>query len=266
MDEIKERIKQSWDNFICYPKGLVKKAKVKAGEKAFFETIRKERYKVHPYILPLLGELCYQGKKVLEIGCGVGSDLVNLARAGVVVTGVDLSPKSVKLARRHCQIFGVKAKLMVADAECLPFSDESFDIVYSLGVLHHSPGIQKAIAEIYRVLKPGGKVIVMLYHKNFFTYWLKLFLCRWLLTGKFLTGKFEETINDLEYPGCPWVRLYSKKGATRMFKKAGFKDISLKLYYINQGNIPLIGKLIPQPWLDFLAKYYGFHLLIKVSK
>lgn len=266
MDNLKEEIKQSWDGFICYPKGLVEKTQVEVGEKVFFETIQMDRYLNHPYILTLLGGLNCQGKKVLEIGCGAGSDLVHLARKGALVTGIDLSSKSVALARKHCRCFGVKAKLLSADAEHLPFKDNSFGVVYSMGVLHHTPGIQNAISEVYRVLEPGGEAIVMLYHKNFLTYWLKLFLCRWLLTGKFLVNKFERTVNDLEYPGCPWVKLYSKNDALRMFKSAGFEDIRLTLYYINQGNIPLIGKLISQSWLSFLARYFGFHLVIRAKK
>lgn len=266
MDRLKAEIKKSWDSFICYPKGLIEKTQVKVGEKAFFETIQKERYLVHPYILSLLKELDCQGKRVLEVGCGVGSDLVYLAERGALVTGIDLSPKSITLAKKHCRCFGMKAKLLCADAERLPFRDNSFDIVYSMGVLHHTPMIQKAISEIYRVLNPGSEAIVMLYHKNFFTYWLKLFIINWLVKGNFLRMSFQQTVNSLEYNGCPLVNLFSMKEAGEIFIGAGFEKIKMETFYINQNNIPLIGRCIPQRFLDVLAKKFGFHLVISAKK
>jgi SAM-dependent methyltransferase len=118
----------------------------------------------------------FRGKRVLEIGCGMGCMAMNWARQGAEVTAVDLNPVSIAQTTRRFELFGLSGSIREADAARLPFQDESFDYVYSWGVLHHSPGIPAAIAEINRVLKPGGKVGVMLYNRQSLLF---RFLVRW---------------------------------------------------------------------------------------
>lgn len=242
---------------------------MKRGSKKFFEVMDKGRYTTHSYILNLINQINQikgENKKVLEVGCGIGSDLVRFAKKGGKVTGIDISPRSIKLAKENFKVAGVKGNLKVADAENLPFKDGSFDLVYSMGVLHHIPNTQEGIEEIYRVLLPGGKAIVMLYHKNFFTYWIKLFFIRGVIQGQFLRKSFEKIKNDLEYKGCPLVKLFTIKEAKCMFLRTGFKDVRTELFFIHQKNVPLIGRLIPQSVLDILAKRFGFHLVIYARK
>ena len=103
---------------------------------------------------------------MLEIGVGLGTDLVHFVRAGANATGVDLTDRAVGLVRRRLQLEGLEADLRVADAEALPFEDESFDRVYSWGVLHHTPDTARAVREGLRVLRPGGELCVMLYARH----------------------------------------------------------------------------------------------------
>lgn len=87
---------------------------------------------------------------------GLGADHQRFAEAGAVLTGVDLTPHAIEMTRQRFKKLGLKSNLKVGDAECLNFPANSFDIVYSWGVIHHSPDTQKAVNEIFRVLKPGG--------------------------------------------------------------------------------------------------------------
>jgi len=106
------------------------------------------------------------GRWVLEIGVGIGSDYDQFLRAGARAIGLDLSPRSLVLARQNAATNKVSAHLLNADAECLPFADDTFDLVYSWGVLHHSPDVARTLQEIHRVLRPGGECRAMLYHRH----------------------------------------------------------------------------------------------------
>jgi SAM-dependent methyltransferase len=138
----------------------------------------KARYELEPYIVPFAGFGTANGKKVLEIGVGLGSDHQRFAEAGADLYGVDLTERAIKHTRRRLEVFGLKSTLAIGDAENLHFADNSFDIVYSWGVLHHSPNTAKAIAEAHRVLKPGGEARIMIYHK-----WSMIGLMLWARYG-----------------------------------------------------------------------------------
>jgi SAM-dependent methyltransferase len=112
----------------------------------------------------------YRGAQVLEVGCGMGAMTMNWARSGARMTAVDLTPTAVEQTRRRLEIFGLQADVRRADGRDLPFEDGTFDYVYSWGVLHHSPDLDRSIAELMRVLKSGGGFGVMLYHRHSFLY------------------------------------------------------------------------------------------------
>lgn len=110
----------------------------------------------------------YRGRKVLEVGCGMGCMSMNWAKQGALMTSVDLNPVSIAQTKRRFEVFGLEGDIREADAERLPFADDEFDFVFSWGVVHHTPNIRAAIAEMYRVLKPGGRAGLMLYHRHSF--------------------------------------------------------------------------------------------------
>lgn len=143
-------------------------------ERDFFEKYQSFRYETEWHIPLLVPFSEAEGKKVLEIGCGNGADGAMFARNGAVYTGADLTETAVKAASRHFDIEGLDGTFQIEDAERLSFADESFDIVYSFGVLHHTPDPARAVKEVYRVLKPGGRAIVMLYHKRSFNYCVRI--------------------------------------------------------------------------------------------
>jgi len=139
-----------------------------------------------------------RGKNVLEVGCGMGFMAGLWAGRGCAVTAVDLNPVAVSMTRRRFELFGLTGSIQEADGESLPFADDSFDYAYSWGVLHHSPDTKKSVAELWRVLKPGGKAGVMLYSRE-------SFMARYLI-------KFQEGFVNLEDEFLNATELYSRYG------------------------------------------------------
>jgi ubiquinone/menaquinone biosynthesis C-methylase UbiE len=133
------------------------------------------------------------GKDVLEIGCGSGVHARLLAKAGARLTAIDLTPTAVAMTKRRLELTDLDATVLEADAESLPFPDASFDFVWSWGVIHHSEDTTRVIAEIARVLRPGGKLAFMVYHRNSITFWINYVLIRGVLLG----GLRRETPDEL---------------------------------------------------------------------
>jgi ubiquinone/menaquinone biosynthesis C-methylase UbiE len=213
----KEEVLRFWDEASC-------------GEKLYLQGFTKEHYRDHsrkryelePDILKFGQFERFRGKKTLEIGVGLGADHQQLAEAGAILTGIDLTPRAIGHTTRRFELFGLKSELQVSDAENLPFADESFDAVYSWGVLHHSPDTARAIQEVRRVLKPGGFAKIMVYHKYSmvgYMLWVRYALLRmkpWL-------GLDEIYSKYLESPG---TKAYSRAEAPELFK--GFRIVSME--------------------------------------
>jgi ubiquinone/menaquinone biosynthesis C-methylase UbiE len=136
------------------------------GTPEFFRQLEEERIAREGFVADYARFSAWRGKQVLEVGVGAGSDFVRFARAGAVLTGIDLTQHGVELTRTRLTLEGLSAEVHQADAESLPFADGSFDFVYSWGVVHHTPDPARAIREIVRVARPGGRVCVMIYHRH----------------------------------------------------------------------------------------------------
>ncbi len=141
------------------------------GTASFFQELEAYRYDKLRYLPKLVNFSTYRDRSLLEVGCGVGIDLVHFASAGALVTGIDLSHTAIELARQNFARHGLPAELMVMNGEALEFPDNSFEAVYAHGVLQYTADTHKMLAEIHRVLKPGGQAILMVYNKNS---WLNL--------------------------------------------------------------------------------------------
>jgi SAM-dependent methyltransferase len=158
----KERVRQFWDSRPCGA-GL---ARSRPGTPEFFTEVEHRRYELEPFIDRYAGFEQAAGKELLELGVGLGTDLVRFARAGARVTGLDLTPRSVELVRRRLELESLPGTVEVGDVERLPFPDGRFDVVYSWGVLHHTPDTPRAAREATRVLRPGGRLCVMVYARH----------------------------------------------------------------------------------------------------
>lgn len=141
------------------------------GTPGFFRQLDEYRYDKLNYLPRLVNFDGYKEKKLLEVGCGAGIDLVRFARGGANVTGIDLSKTAIELAYKNFEQSGQNADLRVMNGECMQFADNTFDVVYAHGVLQYTPDTEKMIAEVHRVLKPGGEAIMMVYNKHS---WLNL--------------------------------------------------------------------------------------------
>lgn len=135
------------------------------GTAGFFRELDQYRFDKLRYLPQLLNFPSYRGRKLLEVGCGAGIDLVRFARDGAIVTGVDLAETSIELARQNFAHAGLTAELCVMNGEALEFADDTFEVVYAHGVLQYTADAQKMVDEIYRVLRPGGQAICMVYNK-----------------------------------------------------------------------------------------------------
>ncbi len=136
------------------------------GSLEFFDDLDEYRFDKLRYLPRVVDFDAYAGRRVLEVGCGIGTDLVRFARGGAQVTGVDLSETAVRLARSNFALHGLDdADLLIGDGQSLPFLDSSFDVVYAHGVLQYTEDANAMIAECHRVLRPGGDGIFMVYNR-----------------------------------------------------------------------------------------------------
>ena len=188
--------------------------------KADFEAQARKRYALEPYILSFADFASTRGKKVLEIGVGLGADHQKFAEAGAELHGIDLTERAVAHTQERFAAMGLRSELSVGDAERLAYPDATFDLVYSWGVLHHSPDTEAAIAEVHRVLKPGGVAKIMIYHK-----WSLIGLMLWVRYGLLrlrpFIGMRAIYANYLESPG---TKAYSIGEAKRML--SAFQAVS----------------------------------------
>jgi len=214
----KEKIRKYWDNRPCGVQGT----SLPKGNLDFFEEVENYRYTMESIIHSFVQFTRWHGKNVLEVGCGLGTDLLQFARAGAQVYGIDLSLRSVELANQRFRLYGFPASSIQADAENLPFVSDQFDLVYSWGVIHHTPNVHKAIKEIYRVLKLGGSIKIMLYHRVSW-YALKMYFDYGLFKGKPFTS-ISRILS--EYQESPGTKGYTIHEAKEMF--SCFSDLMVR--------------------------------------
>jgi len=164
---LKNRVKEFWNKNPC----SFDRIELKEGTHEFFLTHDKLIERLYPYSSILQYGSCFD-KRVLEVGCGMGSHSLKMASYAQEFYALDFNFRSTSITKKRFETFGKKARVMQADAENLPYGNNTFDRIYSLGVIHHTVDTQKAADEIYRVLKKGGDAILMLYYKNsIFYYW-----------------------------------------------------------------------------------------------
>jgi len=291
--ELKERVRAFWQAHPCGTKF----SDAEMGTREFFERVEAHRYTKEWHIPEAANFAAARGLRVLEIGCGLGTDGAQFALAGANYTGVDLTEASVELARKKFQLSGLRGEFQVADAEKLDFADDSFDLVYSHGVLHHTPDTEKSVREIHRVLKPGGRAVVMLYHRGSYNYRIGIRVLRRagarLLKSESgikivnrLTGEPMESLRDharllkasangqvasdeflsqsTDGAGNPLARVYSRREARELF--GDFREVELRAHFLNKRFIPLVGNLLPRSIESALASRWGWHLWIYATK
>lgn len=220
MNQDKQRVHDFWNRASCGEELYL--AEGDRADQAGYRAQAEARYALEPYIPAFAGFARAEGLRVLEIGVGLGADHQCFAEAGADLWGIDLTERAVEHSRRRLAAFGLSSHLAVGDAEHLEFPDGSFDLVYSWGVLHHSPDTPKAIAEVWRVLKPGGEARIMIYHT-----WSLVGLMLWaryaLLGLKPWLSLRAIYARYLESPG---TKAYSVGEARALFKD--FREVEIR--------------------------------------
>jgi ubiquinone/menaquinone biosynthesis C-methylase UbiE len=228
-----------------------------------YEEKRKFRYSLQDYMHSTFGFNNFAGKLLLDLGCGAGIDSAEFARNGASVVSTDFTQIAAKSTQSLLREANLPVRVIQADATALPFKEESFDCVYCFGVLHHIPVVEKAVAEIHRVLKSGGQIMTMLYNKDSLLYGYSIVYLRGIeegLLGKFtmdeILSRFSERRED-----NPYTRVYTRAEAEALFSQY-FKSCSVEVRY-NVIDLPEQRKVkisIPDDY------ELGWHLIVKAVK
>lgn len=168
-----------------------------------------------------------RGRRVLEIGCGSGAVSAQLAKNGALVTAIDLTSHAIVLTRRRFELCGLSGEIKRMDAEHLEFADDTFDFVWSWGVIHHSASSEAIIAEIHRVLRGRGEACVMVYHRNSINFWVGTIVIRGLLCG----GLGRYTVQELcnKYSDGLIAKYYTSPEIRRMFE-GYFRLVNVRIF------------------------------------
>ena len=265
--EEKVRAREQWGQDPC---GAEYDREHELGTREFFDQVERYRYSQYaPWMPRVMGFDEFPGARLLEIGCGMGTDLLQFARGGARCIGVDLTPRSVEITRHRFALFGADGAFMIADGEQLPFAPETFDVVYSNGVLHHTPDTTGAIREVHRVLRPGGTAKVMLYHRNSLNYWVEIVLRRGLLGGEFLRGRSAEEIMSRviefsDHDARPLVKVYSRKQARELFSQ--FREVMVEVAQLTRAELRFLAPAISEKSLGKLSTRIGWNVVVTAKK
>jgi 2-polyprenyl-3-methyl-5-hydroxy-6-metoxy-1,4-benzoquinol methylase len=262
-------VRSYWDDRPCNIRHSTKPV----GSREYFDEVEARKYFVEPHI-PAFAEFeRWSGKRVLEVGCGIGTDSINFARAGAELTAVDLSGESLRIARQRASVMGVEDRIefVQANAEELTsaVSGTQYDLIYSFGVIHHTPQPERALAEMRTLAAPGGTLKLMVYHRNS---WKVL----WILVaegrGRFwdadaLIAKYSEA-----QTGCPVTYSYGRQGGRELVERNGFRVQELSVDHVFPYRVrdyveyryvkePYF-RWMPEPLFRAFERQFGWHLMV----
>lgn len=264
------------------------------GATAYYEEIEQDRYSHQRHINQIMDWVQWKGKKVLEIGTGVGTDSRNIIRRGGLYLGINVDQGSVDATKKALDVFNLGGEVKKCSATELFLPDNSIDIVYSFGVLHHIPDAAAAVAEIERVLKPGGELLIMVYNRTSINYKLEILVLRKLFVRllripgliKLLAaaGLPEEKLNrhaeifsanknmsDEEWlsrntdgPDNPYSLVYGAREVEKLL--SAFDVKKNEIFYFDTRHWGILGKALPKRLVDFLGARYGWHRVVYAVK
>lgn len=285
-----ERVRAYWDDKPCDSE-LSSQSSL---SRDYYLDIERQRYAVQPHILALLARIQWDGKQVLEIGTGVGTDARRIIGKGGRYTGINIDQGSTAATATALGSFFLPGIVKVGDATSLDFADDTFDVIYSFGVLHHIPEAPKAVAEIHRVLKPGGELLVMLYNRTSINYVVEIMFLRKLglrllsapgaivllermgFPSKKLKRHKElyeslgpmtdqEWLNrNTDGPDNPYARVYDAKEAAQLLH--AFRIERNEAYFFDHRHWGPVGRLMPKALRALLGRQWGWHRIVHAKK
>lgn len=252
---LEEKIVNYWNNRPCN----IRYSTLPIGTKEFFQQVSARRFLVQPHIPEFAEFHLWKGKRVLEIGCGIGSDAEEFAKHGAEYVGIDISNESVAISRQRFRVLDLKGEFHVMNAARGLTNLGQFDLVYSYGVIHHFPGIDQIIQTVRDVLAPDGEFRFMMYAKNSWKY-----------------AMIQKGLDQYEAQAdCPYAQVFTKEDITQLLSD-GWSIESLHqdhcfMYNVdeyNQGNYKLEPwfEAMPEPMRSAVQEYLGWHLLVKAKK
>jgi ubiquinone/menaquinone biosynthesis C-methylase UbiE len=263
-----EEVRSFWDRAACG-----EDLYLRAPDAAGYAAQLRKRYELEPYIEAFAAPRTTRGRQVLEIGVGLGADHQRFAENGALLTGIDLTGRAVDHVRHRFELLGLRSQLLLANAEQLPFHDQSFDIVYSWGVLHHSPDTARAVGEVHRVLRADGTARIMIYQRHSLVGYM-LWIRYALLAGRPRRTLSDVFANHLESPG---TKGYTRAEAQRLF--ASFDQVTVRTVLTHgdllesdagqrhRGPLLSLAKRLWPRWLfRHFMKHRGLFMLIEASK
>lgn len=245
-------VKKFWDDRPCN----IRHSGKDIGTKEYFDEVEAKKFFVEPHILDFTEFSNWEGKKVLEIGCGLATVGANFAINGAEYTGVELSESSLELAKKRFEVVGQKGSFYSGNAEELSsfVPVETYDLIYSFGVIHHSPHPEKIISEIKKYMNENSTLKIMLYAKDSWKNYM-------------IEAGFDQP--EAQY-GCPIANTYTKQEVIELLN--GYEVLSIEQDHIFPYQVEPYknGEYIKQPWFDSmppemfrtLEKNLGWHLLI----
>lgn len=262
-DKYKKQVQNQWDNNPC-GSHYVKNTQQHTLE--WFLEAEKYRYEQYaPWMEDVMGFDKFKDKHLLEVGGGMGTDLAQFAKHGAFVTDLDLSKGHLCLAAENFQHRGLSGEFKFGDAENMPFPNHNFDVIYSNGVIHHSPNTEQIVREMYRVLKPGGSIKIMVYAENSINFWYNQVYNEWWKSGLYqdisiselMSRRVEITENDAK----PLVKVYTAKQLKKIFSQ--FENINIVKHQLTKPEVPKFLKWVP---FSVLEKLVGWNLILTASK
>jgi len=264
-----DEVRQYWDRRPCN----IRHSPQPVGTRGYFDEVEARKYFVEPHI-PRFAEFeRWRGKKVLEIGCGIGTDTVNFARHGAEVTAVDLSANSLEIARQRVEVYGLQERVRFFSGSAEELTSfvpkQTYDLIYSFGVIHHTPHPESVLAEARQYAAAGSTLKVMVYHRYS---WKVL----WIVLG-YGRARFWRTAelvarHSEAQTGCPVTYTYSRREARRLVESRGFRVTDLFVDHIFPYRIADYVQYryvrawpwgwLPQPAFRWLEKRFGWHLCL----
>jgi ubiquinone/menaquinone biosynthesis C-methylase UbiE len=263
-----------------------------------YETVRATRYRLETHLEELAGFERHAGQVVVEVGCGIGTDGTRFLEGGARYIGIDSSDTAVRTARETFDLLELEGAVVAADATTLPIGTATVDFVYSNGVLHHIDDTEAAVDEIHRILRPGGRCLVMLYHRSSLNYRFNILVLRrfgalaLLLPGAVpaigkLTGETMGTLeghrgllrrhgvrylmdrrlflsNNTDGPGNPLSKVFSAREARQLFGR--FRQVETQVRYLNLRTMPGLDRLLSKQLKDRLARRWGWYLYVRATR
>jgi 2-polyprenyl-3-methyl-5-hydroxy-6-metoxy-1,4-benzoquinol methylase len=263
-----DRVRDFWNALPCNIRHSTKRV----GTREYFDDVEQRKYFVEPHIPGFADFQKWAGRRVLEIGCGLGTDTVNFARAGAQVTAIELSDESAALARKRADVFGLqdRVEIHVGNAEELPsiLSPQTFDLVYSFGVIHHSPNPRRIVEHVRQYMTPQSELRLMVYSRISY----KLF---WIMKaeGVWDLSRIDELVarNSEAQSGSPVTYTYTYDTARTLLE--GFRILDIHKAHIFTWDVDAYNRYeyrkapewagVNDEELMQLERELGWHLLVR---